>query len=77
MKQLNKINMAQYFTVKAVFEVEDAKGKIKKQTEQYLVDAMSVTEAEARITEYLSERGENDFEVKSASKSNIVSVIEA
>ena len=38
--------MAQYFTVKAVFEVEDAKGKIKKQTEQYLVDAMSVTEAE-------------------------------
>ena len=23
--------MAQYFTVKAVFEIEDAKGKIKKQ----------------------------------------------
>jgi hypothetical protein len=69
--------MAQYFTVKAVFEIEDNKGKIKKQTEVYLVDAMSVTEAEARITDYLSERGENDFEVKSASKSNIVSVIEA
>jgi len=69
--------MAQYFTVKAVFETEDNKGKIKKQTEVYLVDAMSVTEAEARITEYLSERGENDFEVKSSSKSNIVSVIEA
>jgi hypothetical protein len=69
--------MAQYFTVKAVFETEDNKGKIKKQTEVYLVDAMSVTEAEARITDYLSERGENDFEVKSASKSNIISVIEA
>jgi hypothetical protein len=69
--------MAQYFTVKAVFETEDNKGKIKKQTEVYLVDAMSVTEAEARITDYLSERGENDFEIKSASKSNIVSVIEA
>jgi hypothetical protein len=69
--------MAQYFTVKAVFEIEDNKGKIKKQTEQYLVDAMSVTEAEARITDYLASRGENDFEVKSASKSNIVSVIEA
>jgi len=69
--------MAQYFTVKAVFETEDNKGKIKKQTEVYLVDAMSVTEAEARITEYLSGRGENDFEIKSASKSNIVSVIEA
>lgn len=69
--------MAQYFTVKAVFETEDNKGKIKKQTESYLVDAMSVTEAEARITKYLSERGENDFEIKSASKSTIVSVIEA
>jgi hypothetical protein len=69
--------MAQYFTVKAVFEIEDAKGKIKKQTETYLVDAMSVTEAEARITEYLSSRGENDFEIKSAGKSNIVGVIEA
>jgi len=69
--------MAQYFTVKAVFETEDNKGKIKKQTEVHLVDAMSVTEAEARITDYLSERGENDFEIKSAAKSNIVSVIEA
>jgi hypothetical protein len=69
--------MAQYFTVKAVFETEDNKGKIKKQTEVYLVDAMSVTEAEARITEYLTDRGENDFEIKSASKSNIASVIEA
>lgn len=68
--------MADFFTVKAVFEVEDAKGKIKKQTETYLVDAMSVTEAEARLTTYLTERGENGFDIKSASKSNIVSVIE-
>lgn len=69
--------MTQYFTVKAVFEVEDAKGKVKKQTETYLVDAMSVTEAEARITGYLTDRGENEFEIKSASKSNIASVIKA
>ena len=69
--------MSQYFTVKAIFQIEDSKGKVKKQTETYLVDAMSVTEAEVRITEYLSERGESEFEVKSASKSNIVSVIKA
>jgi hypothetical protein len=69
--------MSQYFTVKAIFQTEDSKGKVKKQTETYLVDAMSVTEAEVRITEYLAECGENDFEIKSASKSNIVSVIEA
>ena len=67
--------MADFFTVKAVFQVEDAKGKIKKQTETYLVDAMSVTEAEARLTTYLMERGENDFDIKSASKSNIISVV--
>lgn len=67
--------MADFFTVKAVFETEDAKGKIKKQTETYLVDAMSVTEAEARLSTYLMERGENDFEIKSAAKSNIVSVV--
>ena len=65
----------QYFQVKVQFKVEDDKGKIKKQTETYLVDAMSVTEAEARLTTYLTERGENDFEIKSASKSNIVSVV--
>lgn len=67
--------MVQFFTVKAVFEIENAKGKIKKQTENYLVDAMSVTEAEATLVKYLTERGEHDFEVKSASKSNIVSVV--
>jgi hypothetical protein len=36
---------------------------------------MSVTEAEANLVQYLTERGENEFTIKSASKSNIVSVI--
>lgn len=67
--------MAQYFTVKAVFEIEDAKGKLKKQTETYLVDAMSVTEAEAVLTTYLTERGEQDFDIKSASESKISAVV--
>ena len=67
--------MTEFFVVKAVFEVENDKGKIKKQTENYLVDAMSVTEAEANLTQYLTERGENEFIIKSASKSNIISVI--
>jgi hypothetical protein len=67
--------MTEFFVVKAVFEVENDKGKIKKQTETYLVDAMSVTEAEANLVQYLTERGENEFTIKSASKSNIVSVI--
>ena len=67
--------MAQFFQVKVQFTVEDGKGKIKKQNVLYLVDAMSVTEAEARTVQYLTERGEQEFEVTSASASHIASVI--
>lgn len=65
----------QYFQVKVQFKVEDDKGKVKKQNVLYLVDAQSVTEAEARMVQYLNERGENAFEVKAASESLIVEVI--
>ena len=43
--------MAKYYAVTVAVEVEDAKGKIKKQREQYLVDALSVTEAEAKLVQ--------------------------
>jgi hypothetical protein len=67
--------MAAYFQVKVVFTVEDSKGKVKKQNVLYLVDAQSVTEAEARMVKYLTDNGENEFEVKAASESPIASVI--
>ena len=63
--------MAQYFQVKVQFVNEDN----KKQSVAYLVDAMSVTEAEARTIEYLTNEGEQTFEVKAASESKIVHVI--
>ena len=63
--------MAQYFQVKVQFVNEDN----KKQSVAYLVDAMSVTEAEARTIEYLTNEGEDTFEVKSASESKIAHVI--
>ena len=66
--------MAQYFNVKVQFTVE-VNGKLKKQNVLYLVDAMSVTEAEARTVEYLTEQGENEFEVKAASEAKIAEVI--
>ena len=65
----------QYFQVKVSFTVEDSKGKVKKQNILYLVDAQSVTEAEARTIEFLTEAGEQDFEVKAAGESAIVQVI--
>jgi len=63
--------MAQYFQVKVQFVNEDN----KKQSVAYLVDAMSVTEAEARTIEYLTNEGEQTFEVKAALESKIVHVI--
>jgi len=67
--------MAQFFQVKVQFTVEDSKGKVKKQNLAYLVDAQSVTEAEARITKFLVDAGEQEFEVKAASESVIVEVV--
>ena len=65
--------MSQYFQVKVQFVNEDN----KKQSVAYLVDAMSVTEAEARTIEYLTNEGEETFEVKAALESKIVHVISA
>jgi Fe-S cluster assembly iron-binding protein IscA len=65
--------MAQYFQVKVQFVNEDN----KKQSVNYLVDAMSVTEAEAKTIQYLTDEGEQSFEVKAASESKIAQVISA
>lgn len=65
----------QYFQVKVEFKIEDDKGRIKRQNYVYLVDAQSVTEAEARTVKYLREQGEEDFEVKSAGASKILEVL--
>jgi hypothetical protein len=69
--------MAQFYQVKVQFTVEDSKGKVKKQNIIYLVDAHSVTEAEARMVKFLTDIGEQEFEVKSASESVIAEVITA
>jgi hypothetical protein len=68
--------MATYYSVQVQFNIEDDRGKPKKMTYTYLVDAMSVTEAEVRMTIFLNNRGEQDFEVKAVSKSKIISVVD-
>ena len=64
----------QYFNVKVQFTTE-VNGKMKKENVLYLVDAQSVTEAEARTVQYLLSRDEEAFEVKSASEAKIAEVI--
>lgn len=67
-----------YYTAKVqlIDEVDTPKGpKIKKTTETYLVEAMSVTEAEAKVIEDF--KGYTfDFEVKSVTASKIVKILE-
>ena len=67
--------MGQYFNVKVQFRTEDDRGKVKKENINYLVDAQSVTEAEARTVQYLLDRDEEAFEVKAASEAKIAEVI--
>jgi hypothetical protein len=65
-----------YFTVTVKMLSDNGNGKIKKVTERYLVDAMSVTEAEARATHHLAKGGTHDFEIVAAGVSRVVGVIE-
>lgn len=64
-----------YFLVKVEFETETDTGKTKKIKSQYLVDAQSCTEAEARMTQYL-DGTVLDYKIVSASESPIEDVIE-
>ena len=68
--------MAKFYSVQVAIEIEDAKsGKIKKQKENYLVDAMSVTEAEAKlVNKFVEEAVKLEYEVVKVSETNIIEV---
>ena len=64
-----------FFLIKVEFEdVNEETGKLKKIKTQYLVDAMTCTEAEARTHKYL-DGTVLDYEIVSAVKSAIEDVI--
>lgn len=68
--------VAKYYLVKVEFEtINEENGKVKKVKTQYLVDAMSCTEAEARARGYLKD-SIMDYEIVNVSKSPIEDVIE-
>lgn len=67
--------MSKFYSVCVAIEVEDAKGKIKKQKENYLVDALSVTEAEAKLVKkFVAEAVKLEYEVVKVSETNIIEV---
>ena len=67
--------MAKYYAVTVAVEVEDAKGKIKKQKEQYVVDALSCTEAEAKLVKkFVKDAVQLEYEVIKVSETKIIEV---
>lgn len=64
-----------YYVVKVKFEIELDNGKVKKQTRQYMANAVSVTDAEVQVHKYLKNSTE-PFEVKCVVESPILDVID-
>lgn len=63
-----------YYTARLQVSFENDKGQTKKRTEQYLVNAESVTEVESIVnTEFRNYK--HDFEVKSISESRVIDVL--
>lgn len=60
-----------YFLVNVRFQKIMENGVAKRVTEPYLVDALSFTEAESRITEEVAPYISGDFTVSAVKKSNI------
>lgn len=63
-----------FYLGKVQFEVTNENGRVKKQTRQYMVNAVSVTDAEVQINKYLKNSTE-PFEVKTISESKILDYI--
>jgi hypothetical protein len=63
-----------YWTVTVQLAIENDKGRIQKIREIYLVDAITATEAEAKI--YKEFEGESNFTVVGVNQSKILKVIE-
>lgn len=66
--------MKTWFICKVKYQKQDEKGNVKKVSDQYLVDAVSFTEAEARIYEKLGSVLPGEFHIANISKSNITDV---
>jgi len=63
--------MANWFECKVRYDKTQENGSIKKVTEPYLVDALSFTEAEARITEEQTPFISGDFSVSAVKRTKI------
>lgn len=66
--------MAQLFETKILYDKIQENGAVKKVTEAYLVDALSFTEAEARIIEEMTPYISGDFSVAAIKRTKIAEI---
>ena len=66
--------MNKYFQVVVKVKRDDDKGKIKTFTERHLVEALTVTEAEARVVKFM-EQYQDEYLISSVTESRIVQLI--
>ena len=66
---------ANWFEGKVKYMRVNEEGRERKVTEAYLVDAMSYTEAEARLQEQVGDFIQGDYHIPSLKKSNITEVV--
>ena len=66
--------MANWFECKIRYDKAMENGAVKKVTEPYLVDALSFTEAEARITEEMTPYISGDFSVSAVKRTKIAEI---
>lgn len=64
-----------YYMVKVELITEDDNGKPKKKTEQYLVKAVSVTDAEVIITTYFKNTM-IEYKVASVTETKIIDILD-
>ena len=60
-----KSRVSKYYEVKIQYQKMQEDGKEKKVTEQYVVEAISFTEAETRITEEMTNYTDGEFDIVS------------
>ena len=63
-----------YYLTKVVMKIEQDNGSLKKITEQYLVDAISVTDAEAKVVKDF-EGSSFEWEVTSVTETKIIKIL--
>lgn len=69
------MNPNNYFAVTAKIKREIDNGKVKTYTERYVVNAVSVTDAESVVYAYLEGEGETEFSIAAASQTKIAAVL--